>query len=46
MKMKAVVKTRPEPGAELVEVDIPRLEPDQVLVRVLATSICVTDVHI
>lgn len=46
MKMKAVVKTRPEPGAELVEVDIPRIEPDQVLVRVLATSICGTDVHI
>ncbi|HUU46731.1 MAG TPA: L-threonine 3-dehydrogenase [Acidobacteriota bacterium] len=46
MKMKAVVKTRPEIGAELIDVDMPRVDPDQVLVRVLATSICGTDVHI
>ena len=46
MKMKAVVKTKPEPGAELMEVEVPRPEPDQVLIQVKATSICGTDVHI
>ncbi len=45
-KMKAVVKTKPEPGAELVEIDIPTPKPDEVLVKVLATSICGTDLHI
>lgn len=45
-RMKAVVKTRPQPGAELVEVDVPRIAADEVLVRVEATSICGTDVHI
>lgn len=45
-KMKAVVKTKSEPGAELVDVDIPTPGPDEVLVKVLATSICGTDLHI
>ena len=45
-KMKAVVKTRPEQGAEYLEVDIPQIKPDQVLIKVSATSICGTDVHI
>ena len=45
-KMKAVVKTRPELGGELQEVNLPRIAPDQVLVKVRATSICGTDVHI
>lgn len=45
-KMKAVVKTRPELGAEYKQVESPRIEADQVLVRVKATSICGTDVHI
>ena len=45
-KMKAVVKTKPESGAELVEIDIPTPKPDEVLVKVLATSICGTDLHI
>ncbi|HID32062.1 MAG TPA: L-threonine 3-dehydrogenase [bacterium (Candidatus Stahlbacteria)] len=44
--MKAVVKTRPEPGAEYIEVKDPELRPDWVIVRVRATSICGTDVHI
>jgi threonine 3-dehydrogenase len=44
--MKAVVKTAPGPGAELVDVDIPTPRPDDVLVKVLATSICGTDLHI
>jgi threonine 3-dehydrogenase len=44
--MRAVLKTQPGPGATLEE--IPRKEPadDEVLLRVRATSICGTDVHI
>lgn len=45
-KMKAVVKTKPVEGAEMLEVPIPALKPDWVLVKVRATSICGTDVHI
>lgn len=45
-KMRAVAKLRPEPGAQLVEVDIPAPGPRDVLVKVKATSICGTDVHI
>lgn len=45
-KMKAIVKTAPRPGGEYMEVDVPRIAPDQVLVKVRATSICGTDVHI
>ncbi len=46
MKMKAIVKARPGPGLELVEVEVPRPGPADVLIRVTATSICGTDVHI
>ncbi len=45
-KMKAVVKTKPTPGAELVDVDVPVPGPNDVLVKVIATSICGTDLHI
>ena len=44
--MKAVVKTKPELGAEWQEKPIPKPRPDWVLVKVRATSICGTDVHI
>ena len=44
--MMAVMKTKPGPGAELRHVEIPRPGPDDVLVKVLATSICGTDLHI
>jgi len=44
--MKAVVKTSRAPGAELQTVKIPELKPTDVLVKVKATSICGTDVHI
>ena len=44
--MKAIVKTRMAPGAELWDVEMPRPKPDEVLVKVKATSICGTDVHI
>ncbi|MFA5786716.1 MAG: L-threonine 3-dehydrogenase [Actinomycetota bacterium] len=44
--MMALRKVRPEPGAELVEIPIPTPKPDEALVRVAATSICGTDLHI
>ncbi len=46
MKMKAIVKKKREMGAELEEVDVPTPKKKEVLVKVLATSICGTDVHI
>ena len=44
--MQAVVKTKAEPGLWLEEVPVPKVEGDDVLIRVLKTSICGTDVHI
>jgi len=45
-KMLAVVKARPEPGAELREVPVPVPGAGEALVRTLAASICGTDKHI
>ncbi|TYR81069.1 L-threonine 3-dehydrogenase [Priestia megaterium] len=45
-KMKAVFKHNRAYGAVLAEVDIPTINDNEVLVRVKATSICGTDVHI
>src|SRR4029450_6506512 len=44
--MKAVVKARAEPGLWLEDVPVPEVRGDDVLIRVLKTSICGTDVHI
>ncbi len=44
--MKAVAKLTPAPGAELIDVKIPTPRPKEVLIRVVATSICGTDLHI
>ncbi|MGC8667976.1 MAG: L-threonine 3-dehydrogenase [Chthonomonadales bacterium] len=45
--MKAIVKKDATPGAALVQIPEPRVRrPDDVLVRVLMTSICGTDAHI
>src|SRR5579862_3657107 len=44
--MWAVRKLRAAPGLELVEVPVPRIRDDEVLVRVEAASICGTDLHI
>ncbi|WP_205439443.1 L-threonine 3-dehydrogenase [Halobacillus ihumii] len=44
--MKAIVKHHRGKGAELREVSIPSIQADEVLIRVKATSICGTDVHI
>ena len=44
--MRAFQKLSPGPGFEMVEVPIPEYGPDDVLIEVLATSICGTDLHI
>ncbi len=45
-KMKVIVKHHRGYGAELQMVDIPTIKDDEVLIKVKATSICGTDVHI
>ena len=44
--MLAIVKPDPAPGARLERVAIPAIGPRDVLVRVRATTICGTDLHI
>ncbi len=44
--MKALMKTESRPGAELREVARPEPSPDEVLIKVKATAICGTDLHI
>ena len=44
--MRALAKTRPAPGAELVERPIPSPGPGEVLLRIEAASICGTDAHL
>jgi len=44
--MKALVKSRPEPGIWLEEVPVPAVGTNEVLVRISRTGICGTDVHI
>ncbi|MGH9779158.1 MAG: L-threonine 3-dehydrogenase [Candidatus Acidiferrales bacterium] len=44
--MKALMKTRPAPGASMQRRPQPGLGPNDVLVAVQATSICGTDLHI
>ena len=44
--MRALAKTRPGPGAELVERPAPEPGPGEVLLRVDAASICGTDLHL
>ena len=44
--MKALIKKKPETGLWLEDVPMPEIGIDDVLIRVLKTSICGTDVHI
>ncbi|MBU7599421.1 L-threonine 3-dehydrogenase [Streptomyces sp. P38-E01] len=44
--MKALVKQHSEPGLWLVDVPEPEVGPSEVLIRVLRTGICGTDLHI
>ncbi|MEJ7653372.1 MAG: alcohol dehydrogenase catalytic domain-containing protein [Chloroflexia bacterium] len=44
--MTAVLKSAPGPGAEIATAPLPLIGPTDVLLKVLATSICGTDLHI
>ena len=44
--MRALAKTRPAPGIDLVEVPVPTPGINDVLIRIKRTSICGTDIHI
>lgn len=44
--MRALAKTSPSPGLELIECPVPAFGPGEVLLRVEAASICGTDRHI
>ncbi|NLZ04597.1 MAG: L-threonine 3-dehydrogenase [Phycisphaerae bacterium] len=44
--MKALVKSKAEPGLWLEEVPMPRIGINDILIRVVKTAICGTDVHI
>ncbi|HQE32037.1 MAG TPA: L-threonine 3-dehydrogenase [Propionibacteriaceae bacterium] len=44
--MRALVKTEALPGLELIEVPVPRMGPSDVLIKVKATGICGTDLHV
>jgi len=46
MMMKALVKAGPEKGLRLQDVPVPEAGLNDVLIRILKTSICGTDVHI
>ena len=44
--MKALVKVRAEPGLRVEDVPVPACGRDDVLIRVLRTGVCGTDLHI
>ncbi len=45
-KMKALVKAKPEKGIWLQEIDIPEIGVNDVLIKVVKSAICGTDLHI
>ncbi len=44
--MKAIIKEEPRPGAVLKDVDMPKVGPKDVLIRVKTGAICGSDLHI
>ena len=44
--MKPVMKAEPIPGIKMGDLPVPRISPDEVLIRVKAAGICDSDVHI
>ncbi len=44
--MRAIVKTKPGTGFEMVDLPVPDIGGEDVLIQVKATSICGTDLHI
>jgi threonine 3-dehydrogenase len=45
-QMKALVKSKPEPGLWMQQVPVPEIGEDDVLIKIHKTGICGTDVHI
>lgn len=44
--MKALMKVEKAPGAELMDIDVPKIGPKDVLFKVKVAAICGTDIHI
>jgi len=44
--MLALVKNKPAPGLSMMEVPLPEVGPQDVLIKITKTSICGTDLHI
>ncbi len=44
--MKALIKARPQEGADFTETTTPNIMPNEVLVKVHTASVCGTDLHI
>jgi threonine 3-dehydrogenase len=44
--VKAIAKTRPEPGVEIIDVEEPSIRPGHVKIKLEAASVCGTDLHI
>ncbi len=44
--MKAIMKTKPEPGIEVIDIPVPDVGADEVLIKVKAASICGSDLGI
>lgn len=44
--MKALCKTQPAKGAEYIDVDIPQIKKDELLVKIYKTSICGSDIPV
>ncbi len=44
--MKAILKEKPEPGAVVKDIPVPKPGPQEVLIRVMVGAICGSDVHI
>lgn len=44
--MTALEKSKPEEGLWMVQAPVPEIGPDEVLIKVKATGICGTDIHI
>jgi 2-desacetyl-2-hydroxyethyl bacteriochlorophyllide A dehydrogenase len=44
--MRAIMKTLPKPGIQVLEIPIPKIKPDEVLLKVKAAAICGSDLGI
>jgi len=45
-EMRALAKTKPAPGLEMIRAPVPEIGDDDVLIRINKTGICGTDIHI